>query len=37
VVNWSDGSDVSDWSWSFWQVGGSDDLETVMWVGNVFH
>lgn len=26
-----------NWSWSLWQVGGWDDLESVVWVGDVFH
>lgn len=29
-------SDGVDWSWSLWQVGGVDDLESVVWVSDVF-
>jgi hypothetical protein len=34
-VNWS--GDGMDWWRSLWQVGGGNDLESVVWVGNVFH
>lgn len=33
----SGGDCVVGWSWSLWQVGGGNDLETVMGVGDVFH
>lgn len=28
-------SDGMNWSWSLWQVGGVDDLESVVWVSDV--
>lgn len=33
MVVWGNGV---DWSWSLWQVGGVDDLESVVWVSDVF-
>jgi hypothetical protein len=33
-VVWGNGD---SWSWSLWQVGGRNDLESVVWVSDVFN